>query len=125
MHILADALGSVAVIISSLAIDWGGYYIADPICCLLISILILASVVPLIKSTYKVLSLNQNGKLIKLIEKRLPLVPLPANDLVVKISELHVWELAQSQMIVTLKLIVNQTQTEDYEKCLVTSAQLT
>ena len=77
LHILADALGSVAVIISSLAIDWGGYYIADPICCLLISILILASVVPLIKSTYKVLSLNQSGKLVKAIEKRLPLVPLP------------------------------------------------
>jgi Co/Zn/Cd efflux system component len=49
LHILADALGSVAVIISSIAIEYWGIYIADPICCFLISILILLSVVPLIK----------------------------------------------------------------------------
>jgi len=94
LHVLADALGSVAVIISSIAIDWGGYYIADPICCFLISILILASVVPLIKSTYKVLSLSQSGKLVKQIEKRLSEVILPSSELTVKINELLVWELA-------------------------------
>lgn len=56
LHVLADALGSVAVIVSSIAIDWGGYYIADPICCFVISILILMSVIPLIKQTFRVLS---------------------------------------------------------------------
>ena len=104
---LADALGSVAVIISSVAIDWGGYYVADPICCFLISILILASVVPLIKSTYKVLSLSQSGRLVKAIEKRVSELRLPADDLTAKISELHVWELAQAQMVCSVKLVVS------------------
>ena len=63
LHILADALGSVAVIISSIAIKYWGAYIADPISCFLISILILASVVPLVKSTSRTLILGTTGVL--------------------------------------------------------------
>ena len=63
LHILADAMGSVAVIISAVFIRSFGVYIADPICCFLISILILASVVPLIKSAARTLTLGQSGKL--------------------------------------------------------------
>lgn len=51
LHILADALGSVGVIISSLLIKYYGWYIADPICSVIISVLIFVSVIPLIKST--------------------------------------------------------------------------
>ena len=46
LHVLADTLGSVAVIISSVCIKWFDYKLADPICCLIISVLILASGVP-------------------------------------------------------------------------------
>jgi zinc transporter 5/7 len=60
LHILADALGSVAVIISSIFIKYWGWYIADPICCFLISFLILASVVFLIKSSGRVLALGMS-----------------------------------------------------------------
>jgi zinc transporter 5/7 len=49
--VLADALGSVGVIISSLLVKHLGLLIADPICSILISFLILASVYPLIKET--------------------------------------------------------------------------
>ena len=94
LHILADALGSVAVIVSSIAIDYGGYYIADPICCFLISILILASVIPLIKSTYRILSQSQSGDLVKKIEKQLKSIVLPADDLKLRFNELHIWEIA-------------------------------
>jgi len=40
LHILADTLGSVGVIISSLLIDWYGWLIVDPICSLCISLAI-------------------------------------------------------------------------------------
>ena len=73
LHILADAMGSVAVIISAICIRFFGIYIADPICCFLISILILASVIPLIKQTARMLTLGQSGnmseKIQNLIEK--------------------------------------------------------
>ncbi|KAG7153318.1 Zinc transporter 5-like, partial [Homarus americanus] len=58
LHILADTLGSVAVIISSLLIDWYGWLIADPICSLVLSGLILASVLPLLKDSASVLLLR-------------------------------------------------------------------
>ena len=49
LHILADALGSVGVIISSILVKYYDLQIADPICSSIISVLIFASVIPLIK----------------------------------------------------------------------------
>lgn len=122
---LADALGSVAVIISSLAIDWGGYYIADPICCFVISILILASVIPLIKQTFRVLSQSQSGILVKKLEKTISKVTLPESDLRTKVSEVHVWEVAQQQYVVSCKIVVQQVADEIYRSSKVTQCQLT
>lgn len=51
LHVLADALGSVGVIISSLLIQWYGWHLADPVASIIISGLILASVFPLITAT--------------------------------------------------------------------------
>jgi zinc transporter 5/7 len=51
LHVLADALGSVGVIISSLLIQWYGWHLADPVTSIIISFMILASVGPLIAVT--------------------------------------------------------------------------
>ena len=51
LHVLADALGSVGVIISSLLIQWYGWHLADPVTSIIISAMILGSVVPLITAT--------------------------------------------------------------------------
>ena len=51
LHVLADTMGSVSVIISSLLIQQFGWLVADPICSLFIAILILISVVPLLKDS--------------------------------------------------------------------------
>jgi len=53
--VLADALGSVGVIVSSVLVKFYGFQMADPICSALISVLIFASVVPLIKSSSETL----------------------------------------------------------------------
>lgn len=55
LHVLADTLGSVGVIISSLMVKYWGWHLADPICSLFISILILLSVAPLAKDSAMVL----------------------------------------------------------------------
>jgi zinc transporter 5/7 len=47
LHILADALGSVGVIISSLLIKYYDCYVADPICSFIISLFIFMSAIPL------------------------------------------------------------------------------
>jgi zinc transporter 5/7 len=48
LHVLADCLGSVGVIISSMLVKYYGFYVADPICSFIISLMILASSVPFI-----------------------------------------------------------------------------
>ncbi|KAJ9126664.1 hypothetical protein QFC24_001694 [Naganishia onofrii] len=58
LHVLADTMGSVGVIISTLLINWTGYAIFDPIASLMIAGLIIASVIPLIMSSAKTLSLE-------------------------------------------------------------------
>ena len=49
LHVLADTLGSVGVIISSILIEQFGLVIADPICSIFISALIVAHAYPLLK----------------------------------------------------------------------------
>ncbi len=48
LHVLADALGSVGVIFSSVLVKYYDLYIADPICSFIISLMILASSIPFI-----------------------------------------------------------------------------
>lgn len=58
LHVLADTLGSVGVIISTVLISQFGWLIADPICSLFIAVLIFLSVIPLLKDACEVLLLR-------------------------------------------------------------------
>lgn len=61
LHILADALGSVSVVISTLLIQLTGWSGWDPIASFMIAVLIFASTVPLVSSTTKILLLSLNS----------------------------------------------------------------
>lgn len=58
LHILADTLGSVAVVISTVLVHFSGWAGYDPIASCLIAILIFASAIPLVTSTAKTLLLT-------------------------------------------------------------------
>ena len=60
---LADTLGSVGVIISTLLMEYLGWRIADPICSIFIAVLIFMSVTPLLKDTADVLLLRSPSEL--------------------------------------------------------------
>jgi zinc transporter 5/7 len=55
---VADTLGSVGVIVSSVLIEQFGWYIADPVCSIFIAVLIFVSVLPLLKNSALVLLLR-------------------------------------------------------------------
>ncbi|XP_042025184.1 probable zinc transporter protein DDB_G0282067 isoform X3 [Salvia splendens] len=55
LHVLADTLGSVGVVISTLLIKYKGWLIADPACSIFISALIVSSVIPLLRNSAEVL----------------------------------------------------------------------
>ncbi|KAG5501477.1 hypothetical protein JKF63_03306 [Porcisia hertigi] len=58
LHILADLLGSVSVIISSISISLFGLWVSDPICSAMSAVLILLSAFPLLGETGKILLLS-------------------------------------------------------------------
>jgi zinc transporter 5/7 len=58
LHILADTLGSVAVVISTILVHYSGWSGYDPLASCFIAILIFASAVPLVTSTAKSLLLT-------------------------------------------------------------------
>jgi len=62
LHVMADTLGSVGVIISTILIRFYGWTGFDPIASLFIAILIAASVVPLVVDTGRILALDVSGK---------------------------------------------------------------
>ncbi|KAJ9660171.1 putative zinc transporter msc2 [Neophaeococcomyces mojaviensis] len=61
LHIMADALGSVAVVLSTLLVQLTGWSGFDPLASCIIAILIFASTVPLVTSTTKILLLSLNS----------------------------------------------------------------
>ncbi|KRY67257.1 Zinc transporter 5 [Trichinella pseudospiralis] len=58
LHVLADTLGSVAVILSTMLIHYFGWLIADPLCSLILSIIIGLSVIPLLRESLDALLLK-------------------------------------------------------------------
>ena len=65
IHILADTLGSVAVLISSFLIKYYKLYISDPICSLFISAMIIFSTIPVLKNASMTLLHIPNDKILK------------------------------------------------------------
>ncbi|RDB15765.1 Zinc transporter 7 [Hypsizygus marmoreus] len=62
LHVMADTLGSVGVIISTILIQLYGWTGFDPIASLFIAVLIAASVIPLVLDTGKVLALDLSDR---------------------------------------------------------------
>ncbi|PFX34488.1 Zinc transporter 5 [Stylophora pistillata] len=65
LHVVADTMGSVGVIVSSVLIEQFGFFIADPLCSLFIAVLIFLSVLPLLQDSSQVLLLRTPGDLDK------------------------------------------------------------
>ena len=63
LHILADTLGSVGVIISAILMYLFDWMIADPICSIFIAIMIAMSVFSLIADSVKILMQRQPEQL--------------------------------------------------------------
>jgi hypothetical protein len=79
-HVLADVLGSVGVIISTILVNFTGWTGWDPIASLFIATLIVASVVPLVIDSGKVLALDAGPDVGENVRSALAEVrPLPSS----------------------------------------------
>lgn len=104
LHILADTLGSVGVIISSALIHMFGWMIADPICSMFIAALIGISVVPLLGDSLSVLMQRQPKELDSILPGCFQRVSQLEG--VYSVQEPHFWTLCSDVYIGALKLEV-------------------
>ncbi|PNJ55233.1 zinc transporter 7 isoform X1 [Pongo pygmaeus] len=104
LHILADTLGSIGVIASAIMMQNFGLMIADPICSILIAILIVVSVIPLLRESVGILMQRTPP----LLENTLPQCYQRVQQLqgVYSLQEQHFWTLCSDVYVGTLKLIV-------------------
>ncbi|XP_062509376.1 zinc transporter 7-like [Corticium candelabrum] len=104
LHVLADTLGSVGVMISSFLIDRFGCMVADPICSMVISALIFVSVFPLIRSSTFILMQRSPEEL----DNHLPACYEEVTQLhgVYSIQEPHFWTLCSEFHVGALRVVI-------------------
>jgi len=104
LHILADTLGSVGVIISAILMSQFGWMIADPICSMFIATMIGMSVLPLLRDSIYVLMQRTPRELDHLLpgcyQKVMQL------EGIYGVQEPHFWTLCSEVYIGTVKLEV-------------------
>ncbi|CAO3596522.1 unnamed protein product [Absidia cylindrospora] len=100
LHIMADTLGSVGVIVSTLLIKWFGWTGFDPIASLFIAVLIVLSVIPLIKHSASVLMLELDDGVVSQIEGTLE--EIRALDQVTDVAMPRFWPNEASSLIGSL-----------------------
>ncbi|PVU88927.1 hypothetical protein BB559_005319 [Furculomyces boomerangus] len=98
LHILADTLGSVGVIVSTLLIKWFGWTGFDPLASILIAVLIFASVIPLVRNSMKAMLFILPDNIAHQVEDSLNYltskdnVSSMSNDLgIIKFNRVQVW----------------------------------
>lgn len=112
LHILADTLGSVGVIISAVLMHLFGWMRADPICSIFIALLIAASVVPLIKESAQVLMMRQpqsiDNELARCYKSVMGLAGVHS------VQEPHFWTLCSDFHVGSIKLEVSEKADAKY-----------
>lgn len=112
LHILADTLGSVGVIVSAVLMQMFGWMIADPICSMFIAILIALSVLALIKESVQILMQRQPTSLDHVLPQCYQKVMQLAG--VYSIQEPHFWTLCSDVYVGALKLEVSRAADPKY-----------
>jgi zinc transporter 5/7 len=112
LHILADTLGSVGVIVSAILMNQFGWMIADPICSMFIALLIGVSVLPLLRDSIGVLMQRTPKEL----DAALPGCFQRVMQLegVYSVQEPHFWTLCSDVYIGSVKLEVAQKADAPY-----------
>lgn len=105
LHVLADTMGSIGVVIATLLIKYKGWLVADPACSIFISVLVIYSVIPLLRNSAEILlqrvprtlELDVNRSLSKVIRM----------EGVCGIQNLHFWSFTNTDVVGTLHLHVS------------------
>lgn len=112
LHILADTLGSVGVIISAVLMHLFGWMRADPICSIFIAILIAVSVIGLIKESAQVLMMRQPQNIDYALSQCYQKVTGLAG--VYSVQDPHFWTLCSDVYVGAIKIEVSENADAKY-----------
>lgn len=106
LHLLSDALGSVAAIVAGVATLTFGFTLADPIASVVIALLILGGSWPLLRDTVGILLQRApSGVNVHALREQIATHP----D-VVAIEDLHVWAIDSGQNVLSAMLVVDAVE---------------
>lgn len=112
LHMIGDALGSVAVIASAIVIHATGWHPIDPIMTLVISLLILLATLPLLRETTRTLLQVSPPD----VDIEALTASLLAHPEVACVADLHVWELDAGYLVASAALHVNCCEIDSVEE---------
>ncbi|MFB7862905.1 cation diffusion facilitator family transporter [Streptomyces sp. NPDC056069] len=104
LEVLADALGSVTVIVSATIILLTGWQYADPIASILIGLMIVPRTVKLLRETLDVL-LESAPKGVDMAEVRAHVLALPGVE---DVHDLHAWTITSGMPVLSAHVVVAQ-----------------
>lgn len=104
LEVLADALGSVTVLVSAAVILAAGWQYADPIASLAIGLMIVPRTVRLLRETLNVL-LESAPKGVDMGEVRSHILALPGVE---DVHDLHAWTITSGMPVLSAHVVVSQ-----------------
>lgn len=104
LEVLADALGSVAVLVSAAIIVTTGWQTADPIASLLIGLMIVPRTLRLLKETLNVL-LEAAPRDVDMGQVRAHILALPGVE---GLHDLHVWTITSGMPVLSAHVVVSR-----------------
>ena len=113
LHLAADAVGSMAAIVASLAMILKGWYWFDPLVSFFIGILIITASWQLIQEATEILMESTPRHLdVQKVSQSLEQVPG-----IINIHDLHVWTIASGLYSLSVHAVVNGGQDQDALRC--------
>lgn len=103
LEVVADALGSVAVLVAGLIILTTGWQAADPIASLVIGLMIVPRTVKLLRETLDVL-LESAPKNVDIAEVRAHILALPGVE---DVHDLHAWTITSGMPVLSAHVVVS------------------
>ncbi|MBD0710206.1 MULTISPECIES: cation diffusion facilitator family transporter [unclassified Streptomyces] len=104
LEVLADALGSVTVIVAAAVILATGWQYADPIASIVIGLMIVPRTVKLLRETLDVL-LESAPKGVDMAEVRAHILALPGVE---DVHDLHAWTITSGMPVLSAHVVVDQ-----------------
>ncbi|MEU6803736.1 cation diffusion facilitator family transporter [Streptomyces neyagawaensis] len=102
LEVAADALGSLAVIVSAVVVLLTGWQAADPIASLIIGVMIVPRTVKLLRETLDVL-LEAAPKNVDMAEVRAHILALPGVE---DVHDLHAWTITSGMPVLSAHVVV-------------------